>query len=55
MTQGGRAVTSGNVLERTVEGALAGHGYISIGDNLQKKQRRGFLLSSNNILKRYAR
>lgn len=55
MTQGGRAVTSGNVLERTVEGALAGHGYVPIGDNLPKKQRLGFLLSSHNILKRYAR
>lgn len=55
MTQGGRAVTSGNVLERTVEGTLSGHGYIPIGDNLPKKQRLGFLLRSTNVPKRYAR
>ena len=55
MTQGGRAVTSGNVLERTIEGTLLGHQYIPLGENLPKKQRLGFLLSSTNLPKRYAK
>ncbi|MEH2027436.1 PD-(D/E)XK nuclease superfamily protein [Nostoc sp.] len=55
MTQGARAVTSGNVLEKTVEGTLLGHGYVQVGFGLPKKQRLGCLLSSNTIPKRYAR
>lgn len=31
MTQGARAVTSGNVLEKAVEGTLLGHGYVQVG------------------------
>lgn len=55
MTQGGKAVSSGNVLETTIEGTLSGHGYKSVGCNIPKKQRLGFLLSCNNVQKRYAR
>lgn len=55
MTQGGKANKSGNVLEKTVEGTLAGHGYVPIGENLAKKQRLGFLLNQTNLPKRYAR
>ncbi len=55
MTQGGRAVISGNVLEKTVEGTLLGHDYVQVGADLPKKKRLACLLSSNNILKRYAR
>jgi len=55
MTQGGRAVTSGNVLERTTEGTLLGHGYCQVGINVPKKQLLGLLLSQNNLPKRYAR
>ncbi|QFS44482.1 hypothetical protein GXM_01957 [Nostoc sphaeroides CCNUC1] len=49
MTQGARAVTSGNVLEKAVEGTLLGHGYVQVGFDLPKKQRLGCLLSSNTI------
>lgn len=45
MTQGGKAVSFGNVLERTIEGTLVGHGYNPVGCNIPKKQRLGFLLS----------
>ena len=55
MTQGARAVTSGTVLENTVEGALLGHRYVQVGLDLPKKQRLGCLLSSNSQPKRYAR
>ncbi len=55
MTQGGRANSSGNVLETTIEGTLLGHGYSAIDCNLPKKQRLGFLLSCNKLQKRYAR
>ena len=55
MTQGGRAVTSGNVLEGTVEGALQAHGYIQIGNSIPKKQRLDFLVNSTNLPKRYSR
>ncbi len=55
MTQGARAVSSGNVLEKTIEGTLLGHGYSLVGCDLPKKQRLGFLLSCNNFQKRYAR
>ncbi|MBD2507006.1 hypothetical protein H6G91_06950 [Nostoc muscorum FACHB-395] len=55
MTQGARAVTSGNVLEKAVEGTLLGHGYVQVGFDLPKKQRLACLLSSNHIPKRYAR
>jgi hypothetical protein len=55
MTQGGRANTSGNVLEKTVEGALLGHKYVQIASNLPKKQRLANLLNSTNLPKRYAR
>jgi hypothetical protein len=55
MTQGGRANTSGNVLEKTVEGALLGHKYVQIGSTLQKKQRLANLFNSTNLPKRYAR
>lgn len=54
MSQGGRASKSGNVLEKTVEGTLRGHGYICLGENLPKKQRLGFLLNSTNLPKRYS-
>ena len=37
MTQGGRAVISGNVLEKAVEGTLLGHGYLQVGSDLPKK------------------
>lgn len=55
MSQGGRAVTSGNVLENCVEGTLHGHGYLQVGCDLPRKQRLEYLLSGNNIPKRYAR
>lgn len=55
MTQGGRANKAGNVLEKTVEGALQGHAYVPVGDNLPKKQRLAYLLNSTNIPRRYAR
>ena len=55
MTQGARAVSSGNVLEKTIEGTLLGHGYSLVGCDIPKKQRLGFLLSCNNLQKRYAR
>ncbi|BAZ25144.1 hypothetical protein NIES4073_60480 [Kalymmatonema gypsitolerans NIES-4073] len=54
-TQGGRANQSGNVLERTVEGTLLGHGYELIGGNVLKKQRLGYLINSTSLTKRYAR
>lgn len=55
MTPGRRAVTSGNVLEKTVEAALQVHGYIHIGENLPKKSLRDWLLHSSEPTKRYAR
>jgi hypothetical protein len=55
MTQGARAVTSGNVLERTVEGVLLGHKYVQVGFDLPKKQRFEWLISSKSIPKRYAK
>ena len=55
MTQGGKAVTSGNVLESTVEGTLQGHGYFQVGDNIPKKQRQDDLLSAGLLSRRYAR
>ncbi|MEA5502983.1 PD-(D/E)XK nuclease superfamily protein [Halotia wernerae UHCC 0503] len=55
MTQGARAVTSGNVLEKTVEGALLGHKYVQVGFDLPKKQRFEWLVSSKSITKRYAK
>ncbi|NJM73577.1 MAG: hypothetical protein HC862_27565 [Scytonema sp. RU_4_4] len=55
MTQGGRANQSGNVLEKTVEGTLLGHGYDLIGHNLLKKQRLGYLINCTSLPKRYAR
>ncbi|MBH8562597.1 hypothetical protein I8748_10470 [Nostoc sp. CENA67] len=55
MTQGGRAVTSGNVLETTVEGTLRGHKYIEVGFDLPKKQRLECLINSQSIPKRYAK
>jgi hypothetical protein len=55
MTQGGKAVTSGNVLENSVEGALLGHRYVQVGDDLPRKQRLEYLLNANHIPKRYAR
>jgi hypothetical protein len=55
MSQGGRAVTSGNVLENSVEGALLGHRYVQVGCDLPRKQRLGCLLSSHDIPKRYAK
>ena len=55
MTQGGKAVRTGNVLMSTVEGALRGHGYVLVGDRLPKKKRLGSLLTSNSLPKRYAR
>ncbi|HCF25629.1 MAG TPA: hypothetical protein DEV81_00020 [Cyanobacteria bacterium UBA11049] len=55
MTQGGRANQSGNVLERTVEGTLAGHRYVPIGFNVPKKQRLKYLLNHTSLPKRYAR
>jgi hypothetical protein len=45
MSQGAKATTFGNVLEKTVEGTLLGHDYLLIGDNLPKKQRLGVLSS----------
>ena len=55
MTQGGRANKAGNVLEKTVEGALQGHGYVLVGNNLPKKQKLAYLLNSISIPRRYAR
>lgn len=55
MTQGGRANKAGNVLEKAVEGALQGHGYVQVGEKLPKKQRLAYLLNSENIPRRYAR
>ena len=55
MTQGGRAVISGNVLERTVEAILQTHGYIEICRDLPKKRRRDWLVYSTDPPKRYAK
>ncbi|MBW4630172.1 MAG: hypothetical protein KME49_32845 [Brasilonema octagenarum HA4186-MV1] len=55
MTQGGRANQSGNVLEKTVEGTLLGHGYELVGSNLVKKKRLGHLINCTSFPKRYAR
>jgi hypothetical protein len=55
MTQGGRANTSGNVLEKAVEGALLGHGYLQVAERLPKKQKLAYLLNSWIVPKRYAR
>ncbi len=55
MTQGGKANKSGNVLEKTVEGTLLGHGYVQLGNNLHKKQRLQGLLTSASSPKRYAK
>lgn len=55
MTQGGRAVTSGNVLEGTVEGALQAHKYIQVGNEIPKKKRLGFLINSVDLPKRYSK
>ncbi len=55
MTQGGRAVVYGNVLERTVETILQVHGYIEICRDLPKKRRRDWLVYSSEPSKRYAR
>lgn len=55
MTQAGKANSSGNVLETTIEGTLLGHGYSAVDCNVPKKQRLGLLLSCNNLQKRYAR
>lgn len=55
MTQGGKAVTSGNVLENSVEGALLGHRYVQVGADLPRKQRLTHLLTANHVPKRYAR
>jgi hypothetical protein len=55
MNQGGRAVISGNVLEKTVETILQVHGYTEICRDLPKKRRRDWLLYSNEPAKRYAK
>jgi hypothetical protein len=55
MNQGGRAVISGNVLERTVETILQVHGYTEICRDLPKKRRREWLVYSKECLKRYAK
>lgn len=55
MTQGGRAVISGNVLERTVEIILQAHGYSEICRDLPKKRRRDWLVYSAEPSKRYAK
>jgi hypothetical protein len=55
MSQGGRAVVSGNVLEKTVETILQVHGYIEICGDLPKKRRRDWLIYLNEPSKRYAR
>ncbi len=55
MTQGRRAVTSGNILEKTVEVSLQAHGYIDIGHNLPQKRLRDWLVYSTDPPKRYAR
>jgi hypothetical protein len=55
MNQGGRAVVSGNVLEKTVETILQVHGYIDICRDLPKKRRRDWLFYSNELPKRYAK
>ncbi|MGM3308731.1 PD-(D/E)XK nuclease superfamily protein [Anabaena sp. WFMT] len=54
MTQGGKANKAGKILERTVEGTLAGHGYIEVSHQKQK-QRHELLLNSTSSPKRYAR
>lgn len=55
MNHGGRAVVSGNVLEKTVETILQVHGYLDICRELPKKRRRDWLLYSNELPKRYAK
>ncbi len=55
MSQGGRAVISGNVLEKTVEVILQSHGYIEICRDLPKKRRRDWLVYSIDPPKRYAK
>ena len=54
MTQGGKANKAGKILESTVTGTLAGHGYIEIS-HPKRKQRRELLLTSTTCPKRYAR
>ncbi|HEY9669398.1 MAG TPA: PD-(D/E)XK nuclease superfamily protein [Coleofasciculaceae cyanobacterium] len=55
MNQGGRAVISGNVLEKTVEVILQSHGYVEICRDLPKKRRRDWLVYSSHPPKRYAK
>lgn len=54
MNQGKKANRSGNVLEKTVEGALQGSGYIQVCQYLPKKRRREWLVFDTNP-QRYAR
>jgi hypothetical protein len=54
MTQGGKANKNGKILERTVEGTLAGHGYIEVS-HPKRKKRHDLLLTSTSFPKRYAR
>lgn len=55
MNQGGRAVISGNVLEKTVKTILQVYGYTEICRDLPKKRRRDWLLYSHEPSKRYAK
>jgi hypothetical protein len=55
VSQGAKAATFGNVLEKTVEGTLLGHEYILVGDNSPKKQRLRILSSYIASSKRYTR
>ncbi len=54
MTQGGQANKSGKSLATTLEGTLAGHGYINLGEQVKNKQRLESLLTCTNFPKRYA-
>ena len=54
ITQGGQANKSGKILETTVGGTLAGHGYKNLGDKIKKKQRLESLLACTDCSKRYA-
>ncbi|MEC4985189.1 MAG: PD-(D/E)XK nuclease superfamily protein [Oscillatoria sp. PMC 1068.18] len=55
MSQGSRAVTSGNVLENTIESILQTHKYYQVGTNVSKKKRQNYLSNASLLQKRYAR
>jgi hypothetical protein len=45
---------AGEILAITLEGTLAGHGYINLGEQVKNKQRLESVLTCTNFPKRYA-